>query len=150
MASENKDKGLDELFKLEGYKSDLPGDSGGSTIWGITSRWFPETVEKINALIANGQSDMAFAMAKDFYIQNFWVPTGCNALSYPLDCMAFCQAANMGVVTIKNLIAVNNTPETFIQACRDKYKVIEAAHPEDVAFDRGWSNRLDSIVEAFV
>ena len=33
------------LCQFEGYSSDVKGDSGGLTIFGITERWFPNDVK---------------------------------------------------------------------------------------------------------
>ena len=146
---ENRQKALDLLFKLEGFESQTTGDSGGDTIYGITSRWFPASVQQIKAFLASGQKGMAVACAQDFYLHEFWTPLGCDNLPYPLDCYAFIQAVNMGANTVKNMIRALPEASAFMKQCELRYKTLAAANTNDAQFLKGWENRLTAIQIAF-
>src|SRR3990172_9868215 len=80
------------LLKDGGF-SNNPKDPGGPTFKGVCLRDFPELKEKI--LTRTLTDDEA---AQVVYLPKFWIPAGCDALPYPLDCVVFDMAVNMGNV----------------------------------------------------
>ena len=65
---ENFDKSFTLLCGFEGFSSDVIGDPGGRTIWGIAERYFPEDVKTMAAMTAGD----ARAYAKAWYKKNVW------------------------------------------------------------------------------
>ena len=76
----------------EGYKSNIVGDVGGRTIYGICERYFPKEV----AAMVNMTAQDARAYAEAFYRKEFWDHCGCDDLPYPLDVVAFDCSVNPG------------------------------------------------------
>jgi lysozyme family protein len=85
----------------EGYKSNLKGDPGGLTIFGISGRWYPDLVAKM----MKAPRDVALGMAKAKYAEVYWAPVGCDKLPWP-DCMVlFDTAVNDGAGRAKRFKA---------------------------------------------
>ncbi len=78
------------LFKLEGYKSNVQGDPGHLTIWGITETYYPDIVKKMIPM----SPTMAMECAIQFYKHEFWDAHKLNDVPYPLDIIAFCMIVN--------------------------------------------------------
>jgi lysozyme family protein len=51
---ENYDRAFPILCELEGLESNVKGDPGGRTIWGITDKWFPTDVASMTRLSPEG------------------------------------------------------------------------------------------------
>ena len=83
-------KAITFLFSIEKYRADTPGDSGGLTIWGISSHWYPEIVNTLKTM----SMDASQVYAKNWYYNYYWEPEGCDDLAYPLDCYVFIEAVN--------------------------------------------------------
>jgi len=64
------------IFDREGYLSDHPADKGGRTIWGITSRDYPEDVKLMEQM---GKA-ASRAHAKMIYRRNYFKPVGVLAI----------------------------------------------------------------------
>ena len=75
----------------EKWKADDPDDPGGLTIWGVTTKYFPEVV----AIIKNMNPEDSKAYVKNnFYLEKFWMRFGCDELHYPFDWIVFDTAMN--------------------------------------------------------
>lgn len=72
MKFERFDRIFDLLIKNEGSYSDHPRDTGGKTIYGITSRDYPDDYKKIYEAFKNKDYNKAKLFAKEFYKNNFW------------------------------------------------------------------------------
>jgi hypothetical protein len=68
---------------LEGRPSDDPRDPGGFTIWGLAKRYHPE----IN-------KDTTIDYAREVYLREYWIPSGCDDLPFPMDICQFDSAVN--------------------------------------------------------
>lgn len=66
-------------------------DSGGPTWKGISARQYPYLRHRI---IARDLSDDEIA---GMYLADYWIPAGCDRLQYPLDCVVFDCAVNLGL-----------------------------------------------------
>ena len=91
------DECFEKLAELEGFESNVKGDPGGRTIWGISERFFPQDVEKMSKM----NKEEAKKYAKEFYRKKFWVDRGEDKLN----CVSFLMGVNVpGVVdkAIKN------------------------------------------------
>jgi hypothetical protein len=73
-------------------------DSGGPTWKGISARQYPKLKEKI---LARSLTDDEIA---DIYFSDYWIPAGCDALPYPLDCVVFDCAVNLGLDDVEVML----------------------------------------------
>ena len=105
--SSDKDALMDQDFEkafvftvgVEGIVSNDPNDSGGYTIYGISSRSYPDMVAKLKVLIDSNQKIAALQIAKQFYYDEFWQPLFCELLPYPVNAFYFDSAINEGGLT---------------------------------------------------
>lgn len=87
-------------LKKEGGFSNDPRDPGGPTYKGVCLRDFRELKEKILTQTLTDEE-----AAQVVYLPKFWIPAGCDALPYPLDCVVFDMAVNMGNVRSREAAA---------------------------------------------
>ena len=73
-------------------------DSGGETWKGISAKEFPQLRERI---MARALSD---AEVEQIYLTRYWIPAGCDKLSYPLDCVVFDCAVNLGLDDVEVML----------------------------------------------
>ncbi|MDA8122235.1 MAG: hypothetical protein M0Z38_06690 [Deltaproteobacteria bacterium] len=73
-------------------------DSGGPTWKGISARQYPYLRHRI---IARDLSDDEIA---GMYLSDYWIPAGCDHLSYPLDCVVFDCAVNLGLDDVEVML----------------------------------------------
>lgn len=66
------DNAFAELILNEGGYANDPYDSGGKTIYGITSRDYPEAYKIVKQLFDSGKTALALEHAKNFYRKEFW------------------------------------------------------------------------------
>jgi lysozyme family protein len=100
---ENLSRGLDFVFKHEGYMSNHPKDPGKLTIWGIASAYWPDSVAAMQKMTQQEAKEFAGKL----YLREFWIPTGCDSLPSPMDIAAFDTAVNTGVS--RSVTFVNNS-----------------------------------------
>ena len=81
---------VEKLFDIEGFTSDLKGDPGGYTIWGITEKYFPKIIKRLKDL----PPDQSKQKAKVFYYEQFWVRYKCYEMEYPYNMVYFIQLVN--------------------------------------------------------
>lgn len=86
-------KAIPFTLSKEGGFSNNPKDPGGPTFKGVCLRDFPELRDKIM-----GKSLTDEEAAQLVYLPKYWIPAGCDDLPYPLDCVVFDMAVNMGNV----------------------------------------------------
>lgn len=136
------------LERIEGGYVNDPADPGGETNFGISKRSYP------NVDIAG----LTEGAAIDIYYRDFWVPSGCAALSRGLDLWVFDCAINSGihraVTMLQGICGVTQDgvlgpvtaeeanklpePEKYLQARLDFYQSLPGwAHDGD-----GWTKRL--------
>jgi hypothetical protein len=73
-------------------------DAGGPTWRGVSAKQYPELEKRI---IARDLSDAEVAM---IYLKDYWIPAGCDALPYPLDCVVFDCAVNLGLDDVQVIL----------------------------------------------
>lgn len=144
---ENRLKGVQELFKLEGFSSNLSGDA--PTILGWNQKWFPVEYKMLQGFISQQDIAGAYNYASSQYIEQFWIPLGADDLPYPEDIDTFCEAVNDGLGTVEKLMQGCTTAEEFLAKCDQHYKDIVAANPAKAIFLKGWLNRDELLREAF-
>ena len=141
---ENFDKAFDLLCQLEGFKANDPDDPGGLTVWGISSRYFPEVVEKMK----DAKPEKAKEIAKDFYYHHFWQPLNCNNLSYPLDIVAFVQGVNAPGPAKAYLDYTHDWREFLLCFC--SYYLRLATNSQRLRkYYQGWMRRIVRLWETF-
>lgn len=137
---DNYDKAFLILCQLEGYSSNLKGDTGGRTIWGITEKWFPDDVKAMSGM----NETQSREYAKVFFIREFWSKLGCDALPYPLDIVAFCQGVN-SLAAAKKILAETNDWKDYLFKFQTYYSKLVDVKPANRDFFRGWINRTLSL-----
>jgi hypothetical protein len=80
---ENYDKAFEITIGLEGKPSNDPEDPGGFTIWGLAKKYHPEIDE-----------NTTIDYAKKVYLEEYWIPSGCDAQPFPMDICLFDSAVN--------------------------------------------------------
>lgn len=115
---ENFDAAFDLLCKLEGYSSNVAGDPGGRTIWGVAERYFPAEVAAMSAMPA----DAARAYAKGFYRKTFWDRCKCGTMGSPMDMAVFICAVNPGTGFIEGVKGVTDWKDLCL-ATVDYYRM---------------------------
>lgn len=73
-------------------------DSGGATYKGISEKQFPELRERI---MAQTLTDDEVAQ---IYMTKYWIPAGCDRLPFPLDCIVFDCAVNLGLDDVEVML----------------------------------------------
>lgn len=138
---ENFERAFSMLCEFEGYTSDLKGDTGGHTIWGISERWFPDDVKAMITMLP----DQSREYAKAFYLREFWSKLNCDALPLPLDTIVFDTGVNCGLKTAKKLISETRDWKDYLYKRLFYYTLLVHEKPEQLKFLRGWVNRCLSL-----
>ena len=100
------DKALDFLRPIEGFVSNDPKDTGGLTIYGISSKSHKEAVLVMLKLIEAGKKEKAYEIAKNIYYEVYWLKPGCDKLPFPFNIVVFDTAVNCGGGTASKLLAI--------------------------------------------
>ncbi len=88
---------LRNLLDDEGFKSNDSRDPGKRTIYGMSEVYHPE-------MYKDGK-EPTLADVPDFYLRNYWIPGGCDALPFPLDVNHADACVNPGVGAAKKFLA---------------------------------------------
>ena len=80
---ESFDQAFELTVGLEGGPSNDPRDPGGYTIWGLASKYNKEVTPA-----------MTIDEAKKIYLERYWIPAGCDNVSYPMDICLFDSQVN--------------------------------------------------------
>lgn len=88
---ETYEKAFDFAMSWERWRADVPGDPGGFTIWGVTSKYYPAVFKILEPMTEVESKEY---VKNHFYYAAFWEPSGCNDYGYPLDWMVFDTAMN--------------------------------------------------------
>jgi len=135
----NSDRAIEFMLSWEKYLSEVPGDPGGKTIWGITSKYFPEIV----AQLEKQTESESRGTAKSWYYQNVWLKNNCDHLPSPLDIFHFDSCVNPGPGAASEIMAHSgNDPLRYLLLRINYYK--KRAEVSDSAKQsfRGWVNRV--------
>lgn len=125
----NADGSLDD-----GYVNDAD-DPGGETKYGISKRAYP------NEDIKN----LTLARALELYFRDYWLKSGCDKLTYPLNAVVMDCAVSQGVGRAKQLLDKTNNPTEFIKERRIKYVVTIDRNPKLAKFKNFWFKRLNNL-----
>ena len=158
------EKSLAFVLASEGGYSNRPNDRGGPTNFGITQATYT-TYRSDQNLPAQPVNSITQAEARDCYQRYFWNVGRCSLLPEPLDLVYFDSLvqhgptmspkflqralgiADDGVIGKETLDALRAAPldyviARFLAERRKYYAEIIDAHPEQIANQNGWSNRL--------
>lgn len=150
------------VLGIEGGFANVAGDRGGLTNHGVTQRTYDAW------RTTTGQSKQSVELITDeeihaIYLADYWHPCNCDSLPPMLALAVFDMAVNSGPynakLTLQRAVHVQTDgvigPATIAAAERTADAVLEflraragfiaeviEAHPEQVKFLHGWSNRL--------
>lgn len=123
------------LAREGGYVND-PSDSGRETNFGISKKYFPDLDIK----------NLTRESAKQIYFTNYWKPTGCEAIRWPLNLLVFDTAVNMGNQrAVKYFSLSRGDVEAFLNLREARYRKLARVYPKNERFLKGWLNRLNEI-----
>lgn len=127
------DKCFDFLCELEGFSSNVDGDPGGRTIWGVSERYFPDDLNRMTAL----SPQEAREYAKEFYKKHFWVDLGDPKIT----AASFLMSVN-AIAPAKKAIKEGRTWEGLLIAYLEYYVKLCQQNPGLFKFFKGWCNRI--------
>ena len=97
------EKLLEMLFNIEGGYSNVKGDKGGSTNFGITQTTFDAWRKRNNLPTQDVKSGLTKEEAKQIYYNMYWKESGADKYKDPRDAMIlFDMAVNSGPQTAIN------------------------------------------------
>lgn len=133
-------RAIDFTLKAEGVISNDPKDTGGLTIFGISSRWYPELVERLIALVDEGKSWEAIEIAIDFYYHEYWLKAGCEELfrTPSLAVVVFDTAVNCGVSRAKSFLKNEDDWIHYLM----KRVIFNTTCKTEETHLRGWTHRI--------
>ncbi len=131
---------LRNLLDDEGFKSNDSRDPGKRTVYGISEVYHPE-------MYKDGK-EPTLEDLPEFYLREYWIPGGCDALPFPLDVNMADACVNPGIGAAKGFLrdsAEHSDPlwrTTEYVFLRQEYylkKIREA--PAKLVFLSGWISR---------
>jgi hypothetical protein len=119
----------------EGYKSNLVGDSGGFTIFGIASTWHAQDVAAMDKM----SKDDARARAALIYLRDYWQPHKLDDRPWPIDLVMFDSWVQHAPSTMAKFIVGDPTWQTILLRRLAHYKAKTNGKWKDRG---GWVNRI--------
>ncbi len=133
--TENFDKAMNFIFFVEKEISNEPGDPGGYSVWGISSKYFPDTVTTLkNLTYAESKK-----LAKNFYYRNFWQKVDGNNLPDKIDAVIMDCAVNQGIDFALRVLRDHSDWRDMLIARLNRYDDLSGK------FIKGWCKRLVSM-----
>lgn len=137
---------LANTLGYEGGSSDSQTDTGGATINGISSKWWPEDYALQKSLVDAGDTDGGAAHLQDFYKKNFWDKIGADNLPPQIQNAAFDTAVNNGVPAAQKMIAqAGDDPNKLLDLRQQKDTQIAQNNPAQTPNEAGWQNRINDL-----
>lgn len=140
---------FNHLLKDEGGYSNVPGDNGGPTKYGITLKDYRLHINPNGT--ANDVKNLTTSQAGSVYKSKYWDALGCNDLASGVDytCFDYGVLAGLGrprkaLQRFKSLSgtslidAINNERTTFLKA-------LAASQEHDRQFLKGWLGRVERV-----
>lgn len=132
---------VERIFKVEGGKSNVAGDSGGKTNYGITQGAY-NAYRKKYGLASADVFNITRQEAAKIYYENYYVASGADRIADDgLAYIHFDTAVNFGVGRAKQFLAKARDVSEYNQLRLDYRKVIIKSNPAKQKFAKGWSNR---------
>lgn len=140
------ERALAGVIGKEGGYANHPADRGGETIFGVSSRYFPEDVETLKTMAMAGDQAGVNAHLKEFYRKNFWDQINTEGMAQDTAYAAFDTAVHHGVDTAKKLLEQSNgDAKALLKARQDYINGIIESDPTQQEFAQGWNNRLNTL-----
>ena len=89
------DLALNFIMKAEGQISSHVADPGGTTIWGISERYYPDLVRQLVELFQAGRHEQIQRMVHEFYLHQ-WQVHRFYYLPFPISVLTFDFFVNTG------------------------------------------------------
>ena len=121
------DTAFEFILRWEGEYVNDPNDPGGATKYGISSRSYP------NLDIEN----LTVYDAKGIYYKDYWLRSGCDELTPPMDIIIFDTSVNMGVSRAKGFLNESTDWRDYLLLRLYTYSQFKQAP----LYFRGWANR---------
>lgn len=131
---------LQQVLRWEGFISDDKNDTGGLTIWGISSKSHKDAVLKMKALIDAGRKNEALDIAKKIYYEVYWLKAGCDTMTEEMSVVVFDTAVNMGRSRAKQLLEESDKDDWKDYILRRLYTYSKFRQAK--LYFRGWANRV--------
>ncbi|CAB4139848.1 Protein of unknown function DUF847 [uncultured Caudovirales phage] len=138
------DVAYNQTRKFEGGYSNNKNDRGGATIFGISSKYWPQDFATVKSLVESGRTKEAEDYTKNFYKKNFWDASGAEKAPPEMQPLLFDAAVNHGVGTAKKMLASSSSPNQFLDQRQDYMNNIVKNDPSQAVFQKGWTNRVQA------
>lgn len=157
---QNKEAIFNAVILAEGPYSNDPGDDGGMTTWGITSKEVAEWRGR-KAVTSGDMKAFSQDEAKKIYDALYWKPLQCEALPSGVDYAVFDAGLLHGIVRAAKWLqrAVGTSvdgkvgpltleavgkhdPLALISTITKLRRRRALSHPDWPTFGRGWTNRI--------
>ncbi|MBF0486949.1 MAG: hypothetical protein HQK98_02200 [Nitrospirae bacterium] len=139
---DNFEKSIAFVLDAEGGYADDSDDLGGETKYGISKRVYPDIDIK----------NLGVSEAMEVYRRDYWLPSGCDKLAWPMCLVQLDTAVNMGVGKANNIVkrvdglSLTQKVNAYLAIRKDYYEAI-AAMGSNARFISGWLNRLGRLNE---
>ena len=130
------DRALQFTLPWEGYISDDKDDPGKLTIWGISSKYNPEEVKLMKALIDEGDINSARQIMKECYRNKYWLRAGCYKFEDKKAIVMFEFCVNPGIGALGKALKESNDWKALLLK-RIKY----FSDKNNKKYIRGWIRR---------
>lgn len=144
-------EGLALVLELEGGKSDVPGDRGGRTAYGITQATYNVWLGRTDKDVWNISSQEV----EEIYHRRFWLIAGCDKLPGRLAVAHFVAAVHCGVSPANEFLEDSRWAEAAedcqVYAYLSLYRAFLqrlAERPNQGKFLAGWMNRVSRTLKA--
>jgi len=137
----NFEKALEFIAPIEGFISTDPDDTGGLTIFGISSKSHKKAVLRMKELIDNGKKEKAYGIAKQIYYEVYWIEPGCYTYPFPFNIIIFDTTVNCGKGVAVGLINVYEDWRDYLLLRMEYYTKCETASKHMW----GWARRLAAL-----
>lgn len=139
-------QGLALALELEGGKSDVPGDRGGRTAYGITQATYNVWLGRTDKDVWN----ISTQEVEEIYHKRYWLMAGCDKLPGRLAVAHFIAAIHCGVSPANEFLEDSSWAESAEECRVFAYLSLYRAflqrlseRPNQQKFLKGWMNRVN-------
>ena len=131
---------IDFTLKWEGGYVHHKDDPGGETKYGISKRSYPRLdIKKLTK-----------DTAREIYYRDYWLPAKCDKKPYPVNCIHFDAAVNVGVSRAEGWYnKIGNDAEALLTRREQYYDTLVRRRRMFRTFSRGWTNRMNALRKRF-
>lgn len=121
--------------RSDGAYTNDPADPGGETKFGISKRAHPKEDIK----------NMTLARAYEIYKAEYWDACKLDGVDFPIACVMFDTAVNLGVSKALKFRAQAADPKQYLQLRIAYYKWLTTSNEGLKKFLAGWLNRVNDL-----